>query len=273
LETEERLELALEVERPEVWAAVIGIGDYSHAQVPDLQFTVPDAEAIYDYLVNDMGVPAENVFKLINEQATTQQIKTVLGTELRRKASEDDLVLIYFAGHGAPEADAANPDGDGLEKYLLSWEADPSDLYATAFSMGEIATVFSRIQAERVVFIADACYSGASGGRTLFSSRRATITDGFLNRLTAGKGRVILSASSANEPSQEFAELGHGVFTYYLVEGLKGAADANHDGVVTVDEAYNYVSREVPEATGQTQHPVKKGEIEGELIIGRTPIG
>ncbi|MBI4409514.1 MAG: caspase family protein [Gemmatimonadetes bacterium] len=274
LTTEQVAEVKLEVKRPKVWAAIIGIGDYQHQNVPDLDFTVADAEGFYDYLINDLAIPKENVFKLINGEATTQQIKTVLGTKLRQKAAPEDMVIIYYAGHGAPEQDAANLDGDGLEKYLLSWEADPENLYGSAFSMNEIANIFSRIQSERVVFIADACYSGASGGRTVFSSgmrlRGNEIKDNFLARLSgSGKGRVILSASSANEPSQERSDLGHGVFTYYLLEGLKGAADGNRDGVITVDEVYEYVADKVPAETGQTQHPVRKGEVEGEIILGR----
>ena len=58
------------------------------------------------------------------------------------------------------------------------------------------------------------------------------------------------------------------VFTYYLLEGLRGKADVNKDGIITVDEVYNYVSINVPKATGQAQHPVKKGSVEGQLIMG-----
>ncbi|HUF14014.1 MAG TPA: caspase family protein [Longimicrobiales bacterium] len=271
--TEQPLDLRLQAERSEVYAAVIGIQDYQHPGVPDLGYTVADAEAFYAYLVDDLGVPEENIIKLIDSQATTQAMKTALGNDLRRRAGAEDMVIIYYAGHGGPEVDAQNLDGDGLEKYLLSWEADPENLYGTAFSMNEIATIFGRLQAERVIFIADACYSGASGGRTVLSGRRATISDSFLDRLGAsGTGRVIMSASSANEPSQERSDLGHGVFTYYLLEGLRGAADANRDGAIMFDEAYDYVARMVPEATGQTQHPVKKGEVEGNLIMGRVAI-
>ena len=52
------------------------------------------------------------------------------------------------------------------------------------------------------------------------------------------------------------------------LKGLKGVADFDKDGIITVDEAYNYVSINVPLATGQAQHPVKKGSVEGQLIIG-----
>ena len=181
------------------------------------------------------------------------------------------MVIIFFAGHGATEKDVMSPDGDGLEKYLLPYDADPRDLYATALPMEEISRVFKRIRSERLVFLADSCYSGASGGRTIdITGIRANISDAFLDRIASGKGRVIMTASGANEVSAENEELKHGVFTYYLVEGLKGMADADGDGLITVEEVYRYVSDKVPQATGQEQHPVKKGTVEGRLILGVT---
>jgi uncharacterized caspase-like protein len=164
-----------------------------------------------------------------------------------------------------------SPDGDGLEKYLLPYDADPDDLYATALPMGEISRIFNRIRSERLVFVADSCYSGASGGRTIgISGIRATISEAFLDRIAGGKGRVIITASGANEVSAEDDNLGHGVFTYHFIQGLRGKADIDQDGMITVDEAFRYVSREVPRATGQEQHPVKKGTVEGRLILSIT---
>jgi uncharacterized caspase-like protein len=179
------------------------------------------------------------------------------------------MVIIYFAGHGACEKDVMSPDKDGLEKYILPYDADPKDLYASALPMREISHIFNRIRSERLIFIADACYSGASGGRTIsLTGMRANISDAFLDRIASGKGRVILTASGANEVSGEDDRLKHGVFTYFLLEGLRGKADTDKDGIITVDEVYRYVSREVPRATGQEQHPVKKGIVEGQLILG-----
>jgi hypothetical protein len=68
-------------------------------------------------------------------------------------------------------------------------------------------------------------------------------------------------------PVAEKDDLQHGVFTYYLLEGLRGAADSDRDGMITVDEAYRYVSEKVPRATSMEQHPVKKGMVEGTLVI------
>jgi uncharacterized caspase-like protein len=179
------------------------------------------------------------------------------------------MVIIYLAGHGATEKDATSPDGDGLEKYILPYNANPKDLYASAMPMSEVARIFNRISSERLVFISDTCYSGASGGRTVpILGARANVSGAFLDRISQGKGRVIITASDANEVSVEKDDLKHGVFTYYLLEALRGQGDTDKDGVITVDEVYRYVSMKVPQATGQDQHPVKKGEMTGQIILG-----
>jgi uncharacterized caspase-like protein len=134
--------------------------------------------------------------------------------------------------------------------------------------MLEVGRILNRIRSERLVFIVDACYSGGSGGRTVsVAGMRATIGDGFLERVVGGRGKVIITASAANEISVEKDELQHGVFTYYLLEGLRGKADLDRDAMVTVDEAYRYVYEQVPKATAQEQHPVKKGSVEGSLVL------
>jgi len=262
------LRVIREVNRGQIWAVVIGISQYK--TVRSLKYADKDALAFGEYLTKNIGVTPDHTTVLLNEQATLFNLKRSLGTELKRNAGPKDTVIIYYAGHGAPEPDASSPDGDGLEKYLIPYDADPQDLYATALPMREVETIFHRLSAERVIFITDSCYSGATAGRTFSTAaRRATLSDGFLTRLSKGKGRVVLTASRAGEVSEERDDLGHGVFTYYLLEGLKGKADVDGDSIVTVDEAYSYISTHVPQATGQNQHPVKKGEVEGQLILGR----
>jgi uncharacterized caspase-like protein len=262
------LRVTREANRGQIWAVVIGISQYK--TVRSLKYADKDALAFRDYLTRNVGVTPNHMTVLTNEQATLFNLKRSLGTELKRKAGPKDTVIIYYAGHGAPEADASSPDGDGLEKYLIPYDADPQDLYSTALPMREVETIFHRLSAERVIFITDSCYSGATAGRTFSTAaRRATLSDGFLTRLSKGKGRVVLTASRAGEVSEERDDLGHGVFTYYLLEGLQGKADVDGDGLITVDEAYSYLSTHVPQATGQNQHPVKKGEVEGQLILGR----
>jgi hypothetical protein len=256
--------------RKNFWAVVIGINDYPNA--PKLKWAVNDARAFYQHLVDFIKIPEDNVILLLNQDANLTHLRSMLGTYLKKRAGREDMVIIYFAGHGATEKDMISPDGDGLEKYLLPFDADPKDLYASALPMREISHIFYRIQSERLIFIADCCYSGTTGGRTIHQSGvRANISDAFLDRISSGKGRIILTASGANEVSTEDDKLQHGIFTYYLLKGLKGPADADSDGLVSVDEAYRYVTNHVPRATGQEQHPVKKGTVEGRLILSIIP--
>ena len=266
LTSERVLTIHFSPSRRNFWAVVVGINDYP--QLPKLKYAVNDAKEFHRLLVEKNQVPPENITLLLNDQASLKNLRSTLGTKLKNAAGLDDMVIIFFAGHGATERDAMSADGDGLEKYLLPWETDPADLYSTAMPMREIAYIFDRIRSDRLIFISDSCYSGASGGRTIsVTGTRANITDGFLERISSGRGKVIITASSANEVSVEKDDLQHGVFTYYLLEGLRGAADTDRDGTITVDEAYRYVSEKVPRATGQEQHPVKKGTVEGSLVL------
>jgi hypothetical protein len=260
------------------WAVIIGVGGYDSTSVPKLRYPVADADAVYQTLVASGGFKKENILLLTDKterKPTLRNIKWALGTFLARSAHKNDLVVIYFAGHGASEIDQRGIERDGLSKYLVPIDADPDDLYSTALPMDEMQNVLARIDAERVTVFLDACYSGAAGGRTFASTKTRTVNvdDIFLDRLTRSKGRAIVTASRPSELSIELTELGHGVFTYYLVRGLQGYADLNRDGIVSLQELYEYLAQEVSRksrAVGGNQHPMLKGELEGILPLTRT---
>jgi hypothetical protein len=258
----------------ESWAVVIGIGRYENPKIPTLRYAVADADAIYNVLIAS-GFKKDHVLLLTDKserKPTLRNMKYALGTFLSRSAGKDDTVIVYFAGHGAPEIDPRGVEKDGLAKYLIPSDADPDDLFSTAMAMDELQTVFERIESERVVAFLDSCYSGAGGGRTFASkkTRAMNLDELFLDRLTRSKGRVIITAARATEVSIELPELGHGVFTYYLAEGLKGAGDLNKDGIVSLQELYEYVQLQVVQksrSVGGNQHPLLKGELEGVLPL------
>jgi hypothetical protein len=260
------------------WAVIIGVGGYESSAVPKLRYPVADADAVYQTLIASGGFKKENILLLTDKterKPTLRNIKWALGTFLARSAHKNDLVVIYFAGHGASEVDQRGIERDGLSKYLVPVDADPDDLYSTALPMDEMQNVLARIEAERVTVFLDACYSGAAGGRTFASTktRNVSVDDIFLDRLTRSKGRAIVTASRPSELSIELAELGHGVFTYYLVRGLQGYADNNRDGIVSLQELYEYLAQEVSRksrAVGGNQHPMMKGELEGILPLTKT---
>jgi len=154
----------------EQWAVVIGVGQYNSTAIPQLRYSVADAELVHQVLVGQGGFKKENVLLLTDKterKPTLRDLKWALGTFLARSAKKDDLILIFFAGHGAPEIDPRGAESDGLAKYLVPSDADPNDLYSTALPMDEFQTIFDRIEADRVVVFLDACYSGAAGGAHL----------------------------------------------------------------------------------------------------------
>ncbi|HET7876046.1 MAG TPA: caspase family protein [Methylomirabilota bacterium] len=257
------------------WAVVIGVGRYASSDVPSLRYTVPDAEAFYQILLERAGFKKGNILLLTDKtdrKPTLRDMKWALGTFLARSAKKEDLVVIFYAGHGAPEVDPRGAEPDGLAKYLVPSDADPNDLYSTALPMDELQIIFDRIEAERVVVFLDACYSGAAGGRTFASKRTRAlrVDDLFLDRLARSRGRAIVTAARSSVVSIELPELGHGLFTHYLLQGLRGAADLDRDGVVVLQELYTYLEQQVSQksrASGGNQHPVMKGEMEGLLPL------
>jgi TolB-like protein len=233
------------------WAVVIGISRYADPAIPALQYAEADARAMHQFLRSPQGgaVPQERIRLLVNEQATTAAIRDALFSFLQQ-AGPDDQVTVYVATHGAP--DPARP----ANLYILSHDTDVRRMAATAFPMWDFQTAVRRqIAAQRVVVIADACHSAG----TLVED--ASALNEAWDALFNPSMRMTLSAARGNEYSREGAQWGggHGVFTHTLLEGLRGQADTDRDGVVTFTEAALWVERSVPQQTGGEQHPQRSG--------------
>ena len=260
--------------RDDAYAVVIGINEYVDPNIPNLRFARADAEAIHDVLIDPAigRFKPENVRLLVDSEATERNIRSALGTQLPRRAGHDSTVVIYFAGHGAPVVDTRAHSADGLEKYLIPHDAVADDLRATGISMDTVQQYFSWLDASQVVCFLDSCYSGTAGGRSFDNpsfQTRAMLSDEFLDSL-GSEGRFVVTACAANEVSLEDPKLGHGIFTQRLVEGLRGAADTDADGRVTIDELYEYVYKNVERdarSLGGSMNPVKKGSVQGRIYI------
>jgi TolB-like protein len=233
------------------WAVVIGISRYGDGSVPGLKYADADARAMYDFLRSPAGgaVPEGQARLLLNEQATTAAIRDALFVFLQQ-AAEDDQVTVYVASHGAP--DPHRPSN----LYILSYDTDLRRVASTAFPMWDFQTALRRqIAAQRVVVIADACHSAGA-----LVSDATPINQAFAGLFTPSM-RMTLSAADGGEFSREGPQWGggHGVFTFTLLNGLKGDADADHDGVVTFTEAAAYVRSHVSQATNGEQNPQRAG--------------
>jgi hypothetical protein len=223
------------------WALVVGIGKFDNPRVPELHLTKPDAASFAAFLQDPKTgrFNAANVHVLTDEQATTRAIKEQLNW-LARSAAADDLVVIYMATHGSPRT----MDTAGVN-YIITYDTDITNqdaLFATALPMVDVGnTVASRVKATRVAIFLDTCFSGAaSGGANTTASnsaaatpaspaaraiapgiRTASVSGEMINRIKQGTGRVILTASNGDEVSWESDKLGHGYFTYYLLQALQ----------------------------------------------------
>jgi uncharacterized caspase-like protein len=253
------------------WAIIVGISRYEHERL-NLKYADRDAEELATLLqtASGGGFEADHIEKLINEQATTRNVNRALRSFLKRPAKED-IVLIYFACHGAPDPD--RPD----IVYLLTHDTDPEDVSGTALPMREIdQSLRENLLAERVVIIADTCHSAAIDGGIgrRGADNDTAIVNRYLQQVSdAKKGIALLTSAAASETSQEDARWGggHGVFTHFLLEGMRGAADNPRDGVVAVGELFEYVRKQVRLATADQQHPsIGNNPFDGRLPMAIT---
>jgi hypothetical protein len=254
------------------WAVLIGVEDYQDAGVPKLRYAVDDIDRLHAVLVKHAGYKAENIIVLKDADATVEKVRSTLGTILPRQVGDNDVVMIYFSGHGGAEPSLRGDSKDGTEKYMMLADSKADDMYGTALPMSELARILARIRADKAVVIMDSCYSGAAGGRGVIRDgmKSVGLSDDYLGALTGSSGTVVLTASKASEVSMEAVSLGLGLFTHFLSLGLEGQADGNKDGLVSVLELFQFVSAMVPPAAkkmGSSQHPVMKGEISGMFPI------
>ncbi len=266
-----------------VWALLIGISSYE--EVEPLDYAHRDAEQMAEWLVNH-GVPGDQIMLLTDETgsyatsvgvrldtrpATLRNVREGLGW-LRRVAEREDLVLIHFSGHGVQGPDDGFDEEDGLDEFFVLHDTRAAAKEDTALRDDEFARFVDRIASEHVVIFFDSCYSGGLA-RSLSSDAPATGGSRDVFNDLQLEGRVVLSASTEDQEAFESHTLEHGVFTHFVLEGLRGAGDLNGDGHVTLWELYGYVRDQVPAFVsaerGKVQVPQMVGFGDTRVILGR----
>jgi tetratricopeptide (TPR) repeat protein len=246
---------------PRSYAVIIGISKYPKlAANLQLNYAERDAQSIYTALISPEGgnFKQENVHVLTGTKATLAAIRHEIDEWLPAQAKADDRVLIYFAGHGFLY---------GGKGYFAPSDFDPNQIAASGYPMDELGSVIgSKIQAKSKILFTDACHSGAL---------QPADTAALNGKLAALQANLFsLTASRASERSFESPDFdgGHGVFTYYIVTGMEGAADTNHDGVVTADELSEYVHTQVRLQTKNEQNPTSdRTNFDPQMFISYVP--
>jgi len=236
-------------EEVKIWAVIVGAARYSH--MPTLRYTDDDAYQLYAFLKSPEGgaLPDKQVQLLIDEDATYANIVQAMRTIFLR-ADDNDVLLFYFSGHGIQGA------------FL------PVDYNGTvnALPHEEIKDLLKRSRAKHKLVLADACHSGTLlAARTPFMANLKKFYKAF--EYTRG-GTALLMSSKGEEYSLEDGGLRSGVFSHFLVKGLKGEADGDRDNIITIRELCDYVLNKVRKYTGNVQTPMLTGNFDPSMPVG-----
>ncbi len=243
---------AVAVERSKevkIWAVIVGIASYNH--MPTLKYTDDDAYQIYAFLKSPEGgaIPDERISLLIDESATRKSILQEMENTFS-KADENDVIMLYYSGHGLPGS-FLPIDYDGYNNVLQHYE---------------IKNILEKSKAKHKICFADACHSGSllAMKSPFNATKMQSFFDGF--EQTEG-GTALFTSSKSEEISMETSGLRQGIYSHYLIRGLRGEADRDGNKIVTIDELYSYVSRYVRTYTSNRQNPVIAGSFDKDMPV------
>jgi hypothetical protein len=258
------------------YAIIIGIAAY--ARISPLDYTDDDAESVAQRLASLPGWDPDNMALLLNSQATSANFTRLL--DALQEGTEDDVLFIFFSGHGNRVEDTNGDEADGYDEVLCFYDIDLRD--------DTFALLLESLPMRRIAIMIDACYSGGQLNTLGAKGSGTGADDGILEDLARvpaarpqdldglAKSLVALAASRFDEPSWEFESLGHGLFAYALLEALDGRADAagDRDGMTSAEECFAYVRPRVQFLAmtgGVMQSPQLLDLCPGELELAGVP--
>lgn len=251
------------------WALVVGVSQHEHLPPQaQLRFAHRDAEAFAAFLRSREGgaLPASHIKLLTDGNATLAALRAALHTWLVQSAEPDDIVYVFFAGHGVV--------AERGEAFFVAHDSDPQNLHATGLTFAEVESALTRqLRASLVIFAADACHAGQLGW-TSFTPNTPGNSGPALENLAQGDRSILkLLASRPSERSfeDERWDGGHGIFTHSLLEALRGRADRDGDRTVRASEAIDFVAQNVPAQTATQQNPRVAGTFDPRLTLAVLP--
>jgi hypothetical protein len=215
------------------YAIVIGIENYRQ-KLPKADYAVADAKIISEYLTKTMGYPEENVITLLNDRALKSDMEKYFDRWLINNMEENGRVFIYYSGHGAPNT----KNGDA---YLVPYDGDPTFITETGYPIARLYESLGKLKAKEIIVVLDSCFSGA-GGRSVLAKGALVMT---INTPNIKKNIAVMTASSGDQISSAYEEQGHGLFTYFLLRGIKNEDVIKQDGSIKMDDLFGYLKPQV----------------------------
>ncbi|MEL6561466.1 MAG: caspase family protein, partial [Bacteroidota bacterium] len=226
-------------------AIVIGISDYSNLEsvtnvnsnvsLTDLQYADNDANSFAEFLeTSEISGGNWDITLLTEEKATRARIMSAID-EVMTSSRPEDLIYLFFSGHGR------QGPNDGSEIYFMTRDSDFKDGYS-GVSYDWIKDKMSNSKADHIVFFVDACRSGVIG----YNKGTGAFDNQMLQLRSTKPNKVIFSSGRGNQLAFEDNGFKHGIFTYFLLSGLKGAApEIRRDNYLDLEELGEYVENQV----------------------------
>jgi len=218
------------------YAIVIGIENYRQ-KLPKADYAIHDAQTVTEYLTKVMGYPEENIVTLTNEHATKSDFEKYFEKWLPNNVENGSTVLVYYSGHGAPNTKT----GDA---YLVPYDGDPSFIEQTGYLLKKLYESLNKLPAKEIIVALDSCFSGA-GGRSVIAKGARPLVMNLQNNAALSKNMTVLSASSGEQISSTYDEKGHGLFTYFMLKGIKNEDVVQPDGSIAISDLFNYLKPQV----------------------------
>lgn len=227
------------------WGLIIGIENYQ--RLPKVEFARKDALIVRDYFIRVLGVPEENIIALIDGDATKGRMEGYLKKYIPANLGKNATLYVYFAGHGMPGMKKGEP-------YLVPYDADTRFIEQTGYKLVSFYQDIYKLKLKHVYVFLDSCFSGMASRAAEMLIKGARPALMHVEKVRPPSPRIIsLNATSTDEVSHAFHEMGHGLFTYYLLRGLKGEADRDDDGWTSIKELFGYVRTNVRRVSRRMQ--------------------
>jgi uncharacterized caspase-like protein len=227
-----------EYEKKDNIAIVIGISKYREKMIPEVKYAVRDAEVVARYLENVGGIPRANIKILTDDKATKSDLEANISDWLPRRVTANSTVFVYYAGHGAPGP-------QGREAFVVPYEGHP-DYPSQLYPLQKMYDELNKLPAREVVVMLDSCFSGAKG-RSITGEGTRPVSISIENPVLASGKIMVLAASSGGQMSSDYDKVKHGLFTYYLLRGMRGEASKDKAGTVELGGLYDFVRKNVSE--------------------------
>jgi hypothetical protein len=225
-------------EKKENIAIVVGISKYREKMIPEVKYAVRDAEVVAKYLENVGGIPRSNIKVLTDDKATKSDLEANISDWLPRRVTANSTVFVYYAGHGAPGP-------QGREAFIVPYEGHP-DYPSQLYPLQQMYDALNKLPAREIVVMLDSCFSGAKG-RSITGEGTRPVSISIENPILAGGKIMVIAASSGAQMSSDYDKVKHGLFTYYLLRGLRGEATKDKEGTVELGGLYEFVRKNVSE--------------------------